>query len=135
MKMVVPWARSASLSRSPPRPWRTAPWAATGARGASRPAKPPSKVKARARTVSRRNGRRRLMACLSVGFGIGSMREVGQDAVSEAVGAGAADAPLPHHQEELPRVVHLPGAVAAEGYVVSERGQQVVLHLVVEEQK
>jgi hypothetical protein len=75
------------------------------------------------------------MACLSVGFGIGSMREVGQDAVSEAVGAGAADASLPHHQEELPRVVHLPGTLAATGYVVSKRGQQVILHLIVEEQE
>jgi len=75
------------------------------------------------------------MACLSVGFERGAMRKVGQDAVSQAVGAGAADAPLPNHQEKLPRVVHLPGTVTAAGYVVSERGQQVVLHLVVEEQE
>src|SRR5688572_603211 len=130
MKMVAPWARSASLSRSPPRPWRTGPWADAGANG---PAKPASRAKASAKAVTGR--RRRLMACLSVGFEGRSMREVGQDSVSEAIGAGTADAPLPYHQEKLPRVVHLTGAFAAAGYVVSERGQQLILRLVVEEQE
>src|SRR5689334_3617603 len=80
--------------------------------------------------------RRGDMVCLSVGFGgDAAVREVADDAVPEAVRTGAADASLAHHQEKLPRVVHLARAVAAEGDMVSERGQKIVFHLIVEEQE
>src|SRR5436305_9817279 len=71
----------------------------------------------------------------SVGAGNAAMFEADEDAVSQTVGGGAAVRPLTDDPEQLAGVVDLPGTVAARPDVVSERGQQLLFHLVVEEQE
>jgi hypothetical protein len=55
--------------------------------------------------------------------------------MAEAVGGAAAQAALAYDEEELARVVDLPGAVTAGRDVIAERSQQLFLHFVVEEQE
>jgi hypothetical protein len=64
-----------------------------------------------------------------------AMRHAGEDAMAEAVGGGAADAPLPDDEEKLAGVIDSLRAVAAASHMVVERGQLLIFHLIVEEQE
>jgi len=61
------------------------------------------------------------------------VRQADEDAVPQSLWRGAAQAALADDQEELAGVIHSPRAVTAAGDVIAKGGQEILLHLVVEE--
>jgi len=64
-----------------------------------------------------------------------TMGQADEDAMSQPLRRGAAQAPLADDQEELPGVVHPACAGTTEGHVIPEGGQEILFHLVVEEEE
>jgi hypothetical protein len=70
-----------------------------------------------------------------VGAGDAAMLEAYENAVSQSVGGAAAEGSLADDPKQLPGVVELFTTVSAGPNVIPERRQELLIHLIVEEQK
>jgi hypothetical protein len=64
-----------------------------------------------------------------------AMGQADEDAMSQSLRRGATQAPLADDQEELSGVVHPACAVTTEGHVIPEGREEILFHLVVEEEE